>query len=433
MPTHAPDLRYTIPKEWMGHTDARTEIRLFGIGGKRRRKTLDKNTRNDWRVRNFRNWVDYAFFQKGYKWWLLPTQDVLLVYLRHTHLDGKKQAQEAANVVSAVAWWGESLLGTRIGWRNHWHAINVAIGLNCTTQPARPKKQALPIVEEYIELLGDYLEHMRAELNGGRRLDMPGTESCPSEWYMKSRTDFDWVFRTTMLCMGGYGGALRAGEYLRGKNNMPYLRNDRDGEKETPALMIKDLSVDSETFLGADLRDQKGGKSRPSGIGWTRRDERKYDFASLLAEWNGFLTVKEMVENSKAPELDRIPLMGFYKFSRMIPADALWSKNTKQRRHRFATLQSFNKDLKKLLTRVVRWKRGQAVTQKELDFCKSVTSHGLRRGYVHTRFRASILNNTDFRMDNLLLRKLRWKSGDLAELYGLHSTNEMMAVFSRID
>ena len=29
--------------------------------------------------------------------------------------------------------------------------------------------------------------------------------------------------------------------------------------------------------------------------------------------------------------------------------------------------------------------------------------------------------------------KLRWKSEDLAELYGCNSTNEMMAIFSRID
>jgi hypothetical protein len=417
----------------LGPKDARIEIRLFGVGGKKRKKILSTHTRNDWRVRKFRNWVDYAFSQKGFKWWLTSTQDVLLIYLRCTHLEGKKNAQEAANVASAVAWWGESLLGTRIGWRNHWHAINVAIGLNCTTQPARPKKQALPIVAEYIDLLGDYLEHMRTEFNGGERLGRPGTATCHSEWYMKRRTEFDWVFRTTMLCMAGYGGALRAGEYLRGHNNMPYLRNDRDGKLETPALMIKDLSLDHETFLGADLRDQKGGKTRPSGVGWTRQDDRKHDFASLLAEWNGFDSVKEMVENSKTPELDRVPLMGFYKFSKMIPSSALWNKGTQQRRHRFVSLQSFNQDLKKILKRAVEWKMAREITQKDLDFCNSATSHGLRRGFVHTRFKAHILNNTDFRMDDLLIRKLRWKGGDLAELYGMHSTNEMMAVFSRID
>ena len=433
LPTHAPDIRYTVPMNWMGHKDSRICIRLYGTGGKRRKKTLDTNTRNDWRVRKFRNWVDYAFFRRGYKWWLVPTESVILVYLRETHLGGKKSASETCLVVSAIAWWGESLMGTRVGWRNHWHAINVALGINCTTEPARPKKQAPPIVEEYITILGDYLEHVRTEENGGRHLDPPGSGTCHVEWYMKNRTNFDWVFRTTMLCMAGYAGALRAGEYLSSKNNMPYLRNANDGDVETPALMIKDLSVDNEAFLGANLRDQKGGKSRPSGIGWTRCKERKYDFASLLAEWNGFGTVKEMVENAKNLDLDRIPLMGFYKFAKLIPHDAMWYNETKKRRHRLNTLASFNLDLKKLLESAVEWKRGQKLTKKELTFCKSATSHGLRRGFVHTRFRRNILTGIDFKMDALLIRKLRWKSGDLVELYGCHSTNEMMAIFSRID
>ena len=437
LPTKAPDIRYSVPESWLGHKHARIEIRLFGVGGKRRKKTMDLDTRNDYRVRNFRNWVDKAYEEREYKWWLVPAEDVVLLYLRETHLGGKKNAGEASLVVSAVAWWGEALMGTRMGWRNHWHAVNVAVGLECTTQPARPKRQALPIDQSKIRILAEYCEHQRQTIFEGQRLQIPGPNSnCQPNWYSRTRVPFEWILRTTILGMTGFEAALRGGEYMSGSNNMPYLRNHLDGGLETPALMLKDLSTVNENFMGADLRDQKGGKSRPTGVAWDRHGiARQYDVAALIAEWNGFETVEEMVAAARNPENDRVPLVGYYKFSRLIDGSITWkSKGTqKKRRERYNTIASFNKDLKVLMERAISWKNNGHLSQEEETYCSKLTSHGLRRGYVHTRYQHHILKATDFRMDGLLTRKLRWKSEDLAELYGCNSTNEMMAIFSRID
>ena len=361
-----------------------------------------------------------------------------MLYLRETHLEGKKRAGEASLVVSAIAWWGEALMGTRMGWRNHWHAINVAIGLECTTQPARPKKQALPIDREKIKILAEYCEHYRQTHFDGQRLRLPGTpdSNCLPNWYSKCRVQFEWVLRTTILAMTGFEAALRGGEYMSGSNNMPYLRNPNDGRLESPSLMLKDLSTLNENFLGADLRDQKGGKSRPTGVAWDRNgNDRVYDVATLLAEWNGFQTADEMLNASKLRGNDRVPLIGYYKFSRLIPSSATWkSKGTQaKRRERYNTVASFNKDLKTLMENAIKWKNSGVISEEQKNYCSRLTSHGLRRGYVHTRYQQHILSASDFRMDGLLTRKLRWKSEDLAELYGCNSTNEMMAIFSRID